>query len=487
MAHGKWFFNYMLYAILTSLFVFTMLKIAMKFFKLLFTVVIFSIFGLSAFIKVINATTTTTKVTSIEQCGWSYYDRSNCNESCILEGSTCKPVENTNPQKYHCCNNYFGTKKECSRCSDTYIYCNADWESTEGCTDTWNAKYTLNCNCDGTSGSSQYATKNCSEKGVDTSSCNTLPECNTRPTNCTECDPDQAEDGKCKNNSRKQCSYTAYKDPNDPNAQETTNCKESDERVYETCSINKCTSSQTCNESTGICESKTTTTTHPKTTTTKSTTSTTASSTTTTASSSTTTTIPNKTILEFVIGLDGIGTSGDTPNPEDKNCTETQRQEGCGSNQNPNTKDRNLNIEIISQQGSFAVSEKLATITYDSATGKFKGSAELENITSGTYVIKVKSPGFLRKTASQTQVITSGQKNTVPTTRLINGNVNEDNLLDIRDYNILVSCSTFSKDNNETCKSGTNYQKLSDLDDNSVINEYDYNLLIRELPTGQGE
>jgi uncharacterized protein YegL len=191
--------------------------------------------------------------------------------------------------------------------------------------------------------------------------------------------------------------------------------------------------------------------------------------------------IMGTTTLSLTVGLDGIGVTGDNQNPEDKNCTEEQRKtQGCGSNQTPLNETRDILVEFYTT-GNEPVSTSSGQILYASESGKFLGTVTLgNNFAGGSYVIKIKSPGYLKKAYPSIQAITAGTSNTLPSIRLVTGNVNQDSSLDIQDYNLLMSCSVLSSDSNGACNQKPNYIIRSDLEDNGTIDEIDYNLFMRE-------
>jgi hypothetical protein len=460
-------------------------------------------------------------------CGANQYTGSDCNGVCLSSGS-CKQIEN-NTTQYHCCYTVAveGTSSSCTRCSDTYKYLHADWSSSIYCDDTKSAVYKIDCSCKGgntpkkpddyasidcstdAAAKSTSGAYNCTEASTnhilyDTDgktkittpaaletalqkACITtaIPDCTDYSddylTNCSVCDSGNDTDGKCINNGTKTCTKTIY---HKGKTDEATQCNPVNDHTI-ACNDPNCSSSQTCNQTTGNCDNNTTTTTSAGSTTTVFTTTTTSAGSTTTSSSTTTTTAAH-TYLAFVLGLDGIGAVGDEPNPSDQNCTAAQRTAGCGSNQNPLRTSRDLAIEIF-DSSSTSVAQKSGTIAYDSNTGLYTGSVNLGAFTTDTYSVKAKSPGYLRRLVSGSQTITSGTTNNAPQSRFITGNVNQDNYINIADYNIFLSCSTLGTDNGGACSADSSYKTLSDLDDNGVINNYDYNLFMRDLKVGQGD
>lgn len=412
-----------------------------------------------------------------------------------------------------------GASKECS---SKYKYCRiSPWTSTdENCSDTHNANYTVDCSCTTGSTDCQQA-----PNGVDTSSCDeeiypgyncinskcerakTPPQgeyqtkedcedvcgliCNDYdPTkDCGDCKTADPSDECTKNNKGSMyCTYTIYKDNN---GKTTTDClKKYNVLIKDSCTV-ECPSGETCSdnnecESSGSNPPSTTSSTSTTTTTYPGNTTITYPNNPTSTTASTTTTKPVSASLTFELGLDGIGVSGDEPNPQDTNCTPQQILDGCGSNQNPLRKSRTLNVDLYNSNSTNVI-QKSGTIKFDSTSGTYKGTVDLGTFTTGTYTIKVKSPGYLRRLVNDNQTITSGQTNNTVFKRMATGNVNEDNLLNIEDYNIFLSCSEFSTDNKVACNSKSSYKTLSDLDDNGPINNYDYNLFMRELAVQQGD
>jgi hypothetical protein len=194
-------------------------------------------------------------------------------------------------------------------------------------------------------------------------------------------------------------------------------------------------------------------------------------------STTTSTTIPaGSTILALTLGLDGIGTTGDNLNTDPKD-----------SNKNPLHTTRNVNVIVSDQSGAEKINSN-SSVVYNSGTGKFTGTVGLSNLATGSYIIKVKADGFLRKLIAGIQTITTGATNTMPLVNLVNGDIDNDNKLTIYDYNLLINCSSFNKDkiskSTPTCSSSV--KLLADLDDNGTIDQYDYQLFIREFAVQSG-
>jgi len=249
---------------------------------------------------------------------------------------------------------------------------------------------------------------------------------------------------------------------------------------YYTCSNNTCVANAACGTSTGGC----------------------------TAAGGTCSTTGD-TILSFVIGIDGIGHTGDNANPNwtpgantatyysdvSPNITVTST---FGSNQNPNTKIRPLKVQLFNTNNK--ETDFTGTIAYDNTSsasastyGLFTGTVDLgAKFSGGSYLVKVSTDGHLVRLIPGVQTITSGTTNTLPRVNLVAGDVDNSNALTIQDYNILMSCisdpNINNPDNGALCATpDKNFAARSDLYDNSVIDSRDYNLFLREYSVQNGD
>jgi hypothetical protein len=170
--------------------------------------------------------------------------------------------------------------------------------------------------------------------------------------------------------------------------------------------------------------------------------------------------------------LHGLGKAGDSASPK------------RGGNQNPKRPQRQVVIEVFNQQGALVVT-KTANVNYNATNGNFTGTIDMGNtITSAYYTVKVKSSQFLKSLVPGIQNITAGTLNQLPETVLINGDIDNNNQLNILDYNILIGC--YSDFLPPVSCSITN-KPMADIDDDSAVNQFDYNLFLRELTNRQGQ
>jgi len=191
---------------------------------------------------------------------------------------------------------------------------------------------------------------------------------------------------------------------------------------------------------------------------------------------------PGATILNITAYLHGIGNSGDNTNPDDTDL----------SNKKPVHTTINADLELFNTSNKL-IGEGHGLLKYDSAKNNenFKGLIEISSIEiypnaipSGKYYLKVKTNFHLKRLVPGILTIITGQKNTVPDATLVTGDANNDNRLDILDYNLLLGCYS---DLAPAISCDANKKTATDFNDDSFVNQFDYNLFLRELATQLGE
>ena len=194
------------------------------------------------------------------------------------------------------------------------------------------------------------------------------------------------------------------------------------------------------------------------------------------------------TALNFSLLLHGVGAAGDNPNPTGNSL----------SNKNPLHPQRVLNIQVFDTNNQ-SVANSSSPVTYDSTSGMFLGAVGLpSSVKTGNYSVKIQTDRYLRRLVPGIQHIVAGQEVTVsPPVEMIAGDTNNDNVLNVLDYNALLDCgygdlnplpmndpnATFHSAN---CQVHTPVEDL-DLNDDGIINSTDYNLFLRELSVQNGD
>jgi hypothetical protein len=204
---------------------------------------------------------------------------------------------------------------------------------------------------------------------------------------------------------------------------------------------------------------------------------------------------PGDTGLSLTIGLDGIGHTGDNANPNWTPivvpATQFTQASTAGSNQNPNNKTRPLTVKLFDK--NHKETDFKGSMIYDATSGLFTSTVNLgAKFATGDYLVMVATDGRLVKQIPEIQVITAGITNHMPRVNLVAGDINNDNAIKIQDYNILMSCihdplNLNNPDNGKLCTTDTNYTTRSDFYDNGVINNNNYNLLLREWSVQNGD
>lgn len=160
----------------------------------------------------------------------------------------------------------------------------------------------------------------------------------------------------------------------------------------------------------------------------------------------------------------------------------------CGDNANPQSigtpnplhTSRSVTVTFYDASNQI-IATKQTNVTFNSTANTFEGSVDTSNIPSGNYIVTVKMQDYLATQLPGIQTITRGQNIIVPKVSATTGDINDDNKIDILDYNLFISCFG-SKVNTQLCQAKTS----SDLNDDGKPDGADYNLLIREVSVQSG-
>lgn len=183
----------------------------------------------------------------------------------------------------------------------------------------------------------------------------------------------------------------------------------------------------------------------------------------------------NTTTIDVTVFLDGIGNRGDNTNPNDFSL----------SNKTPKHPTIGADIQVFTLSNQL-IASGTGTITYSSSTGNYLGDIPIQSgFPSGQYTMKVKADTYLRRQVNGVQKINSGQKNKITTVPLVAGDVNNDNKLNILDYNSILDC--YSDITAATNCTVAEKSVKSDLNDDDAVNQVDYNLFLREISTQPGQ
>lgn len=184
-------------------------------------------------------------------------------------------------------------------------------------------------------------------------------------------------------------------------------------------------------------------------------------------------TTPVETTLTITAFLHGIGNIGDNANPDAHSL----------SNKKPFHERRQLFVEVYNDQNMLAASKE-GTISYNKDNGYYTGVFDFsQSLPEGDYIVKVKEPTHLRKLVDGIIHIKPQINNQITQIALVAGDVNNDNALNILDYNVISGCYS---DLLPAVACDDLKKEISDLNDDGNVNQYDYNLFLREIIVQNG-
>lgn len=189
-------------------------------------------------------------------------------------------------------------------------------------------------------------------------------------------------------------------------------------------------------------------------------------------SSVTQTPIPSgPTTLSVTVFLHGIGKAGDSVNHAPSGTTRPLHTE------------RTITVTFYDLQKNL-IATKQGTVVYDEASGSFKGGIALDtDCPSGTYRVEINTDRYIKQMLPGEQLITVGTTNTLPAVSLVAGDVSNDEYLDIVDYSMMIGCFSELMPA-ASCDGAT--KDITDITDDGVVNQFDYNLFLRELTKQSG-
>jgi len=131
------------------------------------------------------------------------------------------------------------------------------------------------------------------------------------------------------------------------------------------------------------------------------------------------------------------------------------------------------------------VATSSGNIQYSSSSGSFAGVINAGYIPPAIYTLKIQTNGYLIRRVQQIISIIGGQTLNIPLVTLTTGDINNDNQLNILDYNLLFDCYTDYGTQPTTCTA--NKKAATDTNDDNLVNGVDYNLFLREIATQAGD
>lgn len=176
-------------------------------------------------------------------------------------------------------------------------------------------------------------------------------------------------------------------------------------------------------------------------------------------------------IFSLLIGLHGIGNGGDNVTPN-----------GQGTS-SPLLTQRAITIDVFNSSNQLVKSVS-GTLTYQNISGFYTGNLAV-GVPGGIYTITARVERYLAKHLQTIISVSDGRITEVPQFSLITGDANLDGKLSVLDYNTILDCFselTPAKNCSDKVK-----KELADLTDDGIVNQFDYNLFLRELSVQPGQ
>lgn len=156
---------------------------------------------------------------------------------------------------------------------------------------------------------------------------------------------------------------------------------------------------------------------------------------------------------------------------------------GSTGNKKPFRAQRILVIDVFDSQNKHVVT-RVGKVTYNSEKEGFEGDVSMGNLQPGNYTLKVKTSSYLQKTVPGILLIKQGGGSyQIQQVTLTAGDFTEDNQITILDYNVLMGCYS---DLAPAKKCNASVRDLADLNDDSMVNQFDYNLFLRAINSLSG-
>jgi hypothetical protein len=176
--------------------------------------------------------------------------------------------------------------------------------------------------------------------------------------------------------------------------------------------------------------------------------------------------------LNLTVFLHGIGKGGDNVNAQ------------SGGNTTPQHPQRQVVVEFYNANNQH-VKTGTGMLSFNATAGNFTGSMDIGDVAAGSYTAKIKVPQYLKKGIPGIITLPAIASATVGPISLTTGDANNDNTLSILDYNMLLDC--FSDISPAKNCNDANKKLATDFTDDGKVNQFDYNLFLRELSVQSGE
>jgi hypothetical protein len=178
------------------------------------------------------------------------------------------------------------------------------------------------------------------------------------------------------------------------------------------------------------------------------------------------------TYFVFNVLFHGIGAGGDSVNPK------------SFGNLNPIHKQRKITVDLYNSKNQLVLS-KSGDVGFASPSGNFVGSIDMgKTLADGGYLIKIKADRYLWTSLPGIVSVRAGKENVFPKIALVTGDINNDNVINILDFNLLMGCYSGL---HTLVHCDSTIAAAADLTDDNKVDQFDYNLFLSELTISFGK
>ncbi len=144
---------------------------------------------------------------------------------------------------------------------------------------------------------------------------------------------------------------------------------------------------------------------------------------------------------------------------------------------------RPLRVRVFDSRNA-QVRDITATATQRPGTGNYTANVDLGTLAGGYYQIRVRLDYTLERLTQGITTIIASRPNYPPVTPVTVGDINQDGVVNINDYNLLMRCYSDLTPPKGPCDSSL--KRASDLNDDGSVNGLDYNLYLRVVQSQRG-
>jgi hypothetical protein len=152
---------------------------------------------------------------------------------------------------------------------------------------------------------------------------------------------------------------------------------------------------------------------------------------------------------------------------------------GAKGNKNPKATKKRVTVDVYSAGGA-KVGSFNRKLTYQSAKGAYSGQIPVTIPATGAYNLYFTSEGYLKTRLDSN--LTLGSTNTLPQVNFAGGDLNNDGVRNLLDWNIMRACLVFPASRDpKVCPNNSAYLQNADMDSSGAVDQDDITLWITQF------